>query len=209
MKLFVFGTEGRMAKAIKELALKAPHTHLLDVPEKACPMIDFTAPAALEANLTLALGMRAPYMVGTTGLSENQFQGLRDASQKIPVLWAPNTSLGANLLFELATLSSKVLTGFKASIQDIHHAHKKDSPSGTALSLQKAIDRTCEIASTRTGEVAGIHEVLFESPFESLSLKHEVSDRRVFAQGALLAAAFLSHQKPGLYTMKDVLGSPK
>lgn len=209
MKLFVFGTKGRMAKAIKDLARLNPAIQLLNAPEKDCALIDFTAPAALKANLALALERNASYMIGTTGLSGDQFEDLRHASQQIPVLWASNTSLGANLLFELTALSSKILSDFSVSIQDIHHAHKKDSPSGTALVLKQAVGRDCKITSTRTGEHAGIHEVLFESPLENLSLKHEVSNQKVFAQGALLAAAFLSKQKPGLYSMKDVLGFAK
>jgi 4-hydroxy-tetrahydrodipicolinate reductase len=209
MELFVFGTKGRMAKAIKELALLDSHNQLLDFPKNGCILIDFTAPAALEANLALALEHQAAYMIGTTGLTPDQFKTLAHASQKIPVLWAANTSLGANLLFELTALSSKVLSNFKVSIQDIHHIHKKDSPSGTALVLKQSVGRNCQITSTRAGEHAGIHEVLFESPFERLSLKHEASDRKVFAQGALLAAAFLMKQKPGLYSMKDVLGFAK
>ena len=209
MKLFVFGTQGRMSNAIRDLANSDPTIERLSTPQKNCVLIDFTAPDAFEKNLTIAKQYQAAYMIGTTGLTPEQFEDLHQASVQIPVLWASNTSLGANLLFELTHLASKILKDSRVSIEDIHHVHKKDSPSGTALILQKAVGRNCEIASTRVGETAGIHEVLFSSPFETVSLRHEVSDRKVFARGALLAAGFLSKQKPGLYTMKDVLGFPK
>lgn len=209
MKLFICGNNGRMSQAIKALAQTDPNMKLLTELEKHCAIIDFTAPAAFEANLELALKNQATYMIGTTGLSQKQLDSLKPASQKIPVLWAPNTSLGANLQIELARISSQILSEFQVSIQDIHHQHKKDAPSGTALALQKAVGRDCEITSSRIGEVAGIHEVLLSSALESLSLKHEVFDRKVFAQGAILASLFLSKQKPGLYTMKDVLGLPQ
>ncbi|MEI6805726.1 MAG: dihydrodipicolinate reductase C-terminal domain-containing protein [Myxococcaceae bacterium] len=209
MKLFVFGTQGRMSRAIQDMALLDSHIQLLSTPEKNCVLIDFTSPAALKSNLETAQKYQAAYMIGTTGLAPEQFEALSQASTQIPVLWASNTSLGANLLFELTRLASQKLTNFTVSIEDTHHVHKKDSPSGTALVLQESVGRDCKIVSHRTGETAGIHTVLFGGPFETLSLKHEVSDRKVFAQGALLAAQFLSQQKPGLYTMKDVLGFPK
>ena len=203
MKLFVFGTQGRMSKSNRDLA------QVISAPEKNCTLVDFTAPAALESNLAIALQYQAAYLIGTTGLSEDQFEQLHSASKHIPVLWASNTSLGANLLFELTHLAAKALSDFKVSIHDTHHVHKKDSPSGTALSLQKAVGRDCQITSARIGEIVGVHEVLFQSPYETLLLKHEALDRKVFAQGAILAAHFLSKQKPGLYSMKDVLGFSK
>jgi len=198
-----------MSQAIKILAQAYPDIELLAHPEKNCAIIDFTAPAPFEANLELALENQATYMIGTTGLNQEQLNSLKPASQKIPILWAPNTSLGANLQMELARISSQILSEFHVSIQDIHHQHKKDAPSGTALALQKAVGRDCEITSSRTGEVAGIHEIIFSSALENLSIKHEVLGRKVFAQGALWASLFLSKQKPGLYTMKDVLGLPQ
>jgi 4-hydroxy-tetrahydrodipicolinate reductase len=209
MKLFVFGTQGRMSKTIQELALSDFRIQRLSTPEKNCVLIDFTSPDALESNLKIAKQCQAAYMIGTTGLGPKQFEALSDASTQIPVLWASNTSLGANLLFELTHLASQKLADFKVSIEDVHHIHKKDSPSGTALVLQKAVGRACDIMSSRVSEVAGIHTVSFSGPFETLSLRHTVSDRKVFAQGALWAAHFLSEQKPGLYTMKDVLGFSK
>src|SRR3989338_9213019 len=208
MKLFVFGTKGRMSQAIQKLAQAHPDIELINQPEKNCVLIDFTAPAAIEANLKIALQNQAAYIIGTTGLGQDQFKQLENAAKKIPVLQAPNTSLAMNLLFELAHISSKVLAQFDISIQDIHHQHKKDAPSGTALALQKAVGRNCKINSVRAGETVGIHEVLFSSPYETLSLKHEAMDRKVYAEGALLASFFLSKQKPGLYSMKDVLGLP-
>lgn len=206
MKLFVFGTNGRMSRAIQSLVQTYSDITLLTKPETGCSLIDFTSPAALESNLALALEQASPYMIGTTGLSLEQFDSLEQASKKIPILWASNTSLGANLLFELSRLASQKLPDFTPRIRETHHVHKKDSPSGTALTLQKALGNDCSIESLRIGETAGIHEISFSSRYETLSIKHEVTDRQVFAEGAILASLFLAKQQPALYRMKDVLG---
>lgn len=206
MKLFICGTQGRMSLELRELARSNSHIALIDTPEHACAIIDFTAPQAIHAHLDLAIKHQAAYLVGTTGLTSDHFALLKQASNKIPVLQTSNTSLGANLLFELTHLSSKILSNFKIAIHDIHHLNKKDTPSGTALSLQKAAGRPCEMSSSRIADVIGVHDVIFSGSSETLSLKHEVLDRKVFAEGALMAALFIYGKKPGLYTMQDVLG---
>lgn len=198
-----------MSQAIQKLARIDPNIQLLEQPEPHAVLVDFSASQALEAHLNTALSTQSAYLVGTTGLTQEHFKKLDQAAQAIPVLWAPNTSLGANLLIELTQISSAVLKDFNVLIQDVHHQHKKDSPSGTALALQKAVGKNCEIQSSRIGEVTGVHEVTFSNPYETVSLRHEALDRQIFAQGALLASFFLSQQSPGLYTMKDVLGFPK
>ncbi|MBL4819358.1 MAG: 4-hydroxy-tetrahydrodipicolinate reductase [Deltaproteobacteria bacterium] len=206
MKVFVCGSEGRMSSSIRALLDIHPELQLESTPENSQVVIDFTAPQAFDTNLSLALQHGSAFLCGTTGLSQRQHESLKEAAQKIAVLWASNTSLGANLLIELTRIASKLLPRFPISIQDTHHRHKKDAPSGTALSLQTAAARPCNISSSREGEVVGVHEVIFQSAFERVSLKHEALDRKVFAEGALSAAAFLGGQKPGLYSIQDVLG---
>ncbi|MES2504480.1 MAG: dihydrodipicolinate reductase C-terminal domain-containing protein [Myxococcota bacterium] len=206
MKLFIFGTKGRMSLAISELAETHADIEVSKQPTQGCAIIDFTSSDAFETHIKTALELSCPYMVGTTGLSPDHFQMMEEVAQKIPVLWASNTSLGANLLFELMKIASTTLAHFPIAINDVHHKHKKDAPSGTALTLQQAAGRPCDISSYRVEDAVGIHEIVFTGAHESIALRHEVTDRKVFAEGAILASRFLSEQKPGLYTMQDVLG---
>jgi 4-hydroxy-tetrahydrodipicolinate reductase len=128
-----------------------------------------------------------------------------------PMLWAPNFSLGVNVLIELARYAGMMmrsLEGFDAHIVETHHTKKKDAPSGTAMAIAKAasdaLDRPIPTTSVRTGSVPGTHELIFDGAFEQLSLTHLARDRRVFAEGALKAADWLVGKK-GVFTMRDVL----
>jgi 4-hydroxy-tetrahydrodipicolinate reductase len=129
------------------------------------------------------------------------------------LLWAANFSLGVNVLLELARAAGGLLRGHGLDVHlvETHHAAKKDAPSGTALAIARAagpaLGREIPITSVRTGHVPGTHELTFDGPFEQLRLVHEARDRRVFAEGALAAAAWLAaRREPGVYTMQDVLG---
>lgn len=177
---------------------------------KAAVVIDFSTKEAARNNLLAAAEFRAPIMLGVTGLDDDILAIAKDASLRIPVIVAPNTSLMANLMAAFCRLASKALAQFEASILDIHHHAKKDAPSGTALALAQAITTShpnldIEIRSMRKGTVAGEHTVYLFNEYDRLELTHRVADRRIFAEGALVAAQFLFGRGPGLYDMDDVL----
>jgi 4-hydroxy-tetrahydrodipicolinate reductase len=193
--------------------------------------IDFTLPQATPANLAACVAAKCPIVIGTTGLDDAVRQQLSAAARDIPVLSAPNMSLGVNLLLRLVELAaSKLGDDFDAEIFEAHHRFKKDSPSGTALALGAALARgrgvdLKEIAEYdrhgvaeprrrgaigfsvfRGGDVVGDHTVTFAGIGERIELSHRASDRMAFARGAVSAARWIVGRGPGTYSMQDVLG---
>jgi len=156
-----------------------------------------------------------PIVVGTTGWYDELPEVTRIAKESgTGLLWSSNFSLGVNVMIELARYAGTLmhpLEGFDAHIVETHHSRKKDAPSGTAIAIGKAasdaLDRPIPTTSVRTGSVPGTHELIFDGMFEQLSLTHVARDRRVFAEGALQAAAWLIGKK-GVFTMRDVLELP-
>jgi len=134
-----------------------------------------------------------------------------------PVLWAPNFAIGVNLFVELTRRAGELMAAapeFAAAVVETHHSAKKDAPSGTAIAIVKAMEKGLRketpVTSVRTGSVPGTHEVIFDSTYEQMTLRHEARDRRVFADGALRAAQWLiGKQGGGVFTMRDVLGFTK
>jgi len=204
---------------------------IMDVPEKAFmdadAVIDFSHPEALQKNLDEALTQQKPYVVCLTGLTDVQKMKLEQASQKIPLILAPNTSLGIALLRKLALLAAEVLGPFyDISLLEMHHRHKTDAPSGTSLSLAEPLRKlehlkknkppysphsprqpgTIECAVLRGGGVTGDHSVIFAGDQDMITLEHRALDPRLFAQGAIKAAQWLFGKPAGLYTMDDVVG---
>lgn len=193
--------------------------------------IDFTLPEATSDNLAAAAGLRIPMVIGTTGLDAARHALIRRASEKLPLLVAPNMSLAMNLLFGLVGRSAAALPAdYDVEIFEAHHRHKADAPSGTALRLGEiaAGARNSTLAavgvygrfgksdgrppgaigfsSLRAGDIIGEHHVLFAGTGETLELVHRATDRMTFAHGALAAARWLVGRPPGLYGMADVLG---
>lgn len=174
--------------------------------------IEFTVPESALANVKAAVAARCPIVVGTTGWSKELPTLAAWVNERGgALLTAANFSLGVNAFVQIVAVASRLLGGpggFDAHIVETHHATKKDAPSGTALTLHNAAEwpRDIPITSVRTGSVPGIHEIIFDAPFETLQLTHIARDRRVFAEGALVAAAWLVGRK-GVFTMKDVLES--
>ena len=175
-------------------------------------LVEFTEPGSAAANVRAALRAGYPVVVGTTGwygdLDELSQEALESGGA---MLWSANFSVGVNLFFLLAERSARLLariSGFDAHIVETHHAAKRDAPSGTALTVQQRVaaasGRAVPVTSVRTGHVPGTHELIFDAPFEQIRLVHEARDRRVFAEGALLAAAWL-RGRSGVFTMSDVL----
>jgi 4-hydroxy-tetrahydrodipicolinate reductase len=219
--------DGKMGQAIRQLALDKGwkvtatlgerenaggagiNARSLGNPQVA---VEFTQPDAAVGNITACLKAGVPIVVGTTGWYDSLPEVTRIAKESgTPLLWAPNFSLGVNVLIELARYAGTImrsLDGFDAHIVETHHATKKDAPSGTAMAIGKAasdaLDRPIPTTSVRTGSVPGTHELIFDGAFEQLSLTHLARDRRVFAEGALKAADWLIGKK-GVFTMRDVL----
>mgnify|MGYP000984378829 FL=1 len=198
--------------------------------EKTDIIIDFTIPKCTIEVLKIASKLNKRVVIGTTGFTQKEDKIIKKYSKKIPILKAGNMSLGVNLLMYLAEIASKSLNdNYLSKIYEIHHKHKKDYPSGTALMLGKGIadgknkdlynlmgkkflnkknfpyGKKINFNSIRKGEIIGEHEVMFSSGKETISLNHEASDRTLYSDGALTAAKWLMQKKSGLYSMRDLL----
>lgn len=174
--------------------------------------VEFTVPSAAPGNIRAIIAAGVPVVVGTTGWY-GQFDTIATdvRAHDGALLAATNFSLGVNIFEQIAEVAARLLSqapGFDAHLVETHHAAKKDAPSGTANTLGRtasaAWGRDIPITSVRTGSVPGTHELIFDAPFEQIHLEHIARDRRVFAEGALVAAAWLIGRR-GVFTMKDVL----
>jgi len=175
-------------------------------------VIDFTSPKGTMANLEASRQHKKPIVIGTTGLSPEQLNEIKNASKEIPVLFSPNMSVSVNLLFDLVKKAAHVLgKAYSARMEEVHHIHKKDKPSGTGKLLRDIINKERKdlndipIDSIRKGEVVGDHKIIFDSDEDTLEITHKAKTRDIFAIGALRAAKFLVGKPKGLYSMKDVL----
>jgi 4-hydroxy-tetrahydrodipicolinate reductase len=177
--------------------------------------VEFTEPAAAPANIRACLRAGVPVVVGTTGW-HGELPAIAEEVRASggALLWASNFSVGVNLFFRIAGEAGRIVAraeGFDAHIVETHHAAKKDAPSGTALAVERelraGLGRPVPITSIRTGHVPGTHEIVLDAPFEQIVIAHAARDRRVFADGALLAARWLvAAPRQGVFTMSDVLG---
>ncbi len=187
-------------------------------------LIDFTTPAALEANLDAACTGHAAILVGTTGLESRHHAALDRAARDLAVLQTANTSIGVAVLTRLVAEAAAALPAWDIEVLDLHHRDKRDAPSGTALLLAEAAARgrgtpltrrtaprdgagAIGFAALRGGSAAGDHMVLLAGDGERIELHHRAESREIFAAGAVRAAAWLAGRPPGRYTMDDVLGS--
>jgi 4-hydroxy-tetrahydrodipicolinate reductase len=193
-------------------------------------IIDFTIPSCTLEMLKIASKLNKRVVIGTTGFNKKEESLIKKFSKKIPILKAGNMSLGVNLLIYLTEIASKSLNDdYLTKIFEVHHKHKKDYPSGTALMLGKGIangknkdiykligkkllnkktfpyGKKINFNSIRKGEIIGEHEVKFSSGKEIITLNHEAFDRALYSDGALTAAKWLVNKKPGLYSMRDLL----
>ncbi len=174
-------------------------------------LIDFTLPGPTLEHLKSCRKYGVPMVIGTTGIDTAGEKAIKDASGTIPIVYSPNMSMGVNTLFMVVREAARVLgKDFKIKMDETHHVHKKDAPSGTAKMIANVIKDACgteaQIKVVREGEVVGNHGIIFESDYETLEIRHDAKSRDVFADGALKAALFIAGKKPGLYTMGDVLG---
>ena len=221
-------TENRIIRK-KVLGLK-PELNSLNAFTNANVIIDFTVPKCTLEILKIAVKLKKKVVIGTTGFKKEEEDLIKKISKKIPILKAGNMSLGVNLLMYLTEITSKALgKSFLSKVYEVHHKHKKDYPSGTALMLGKGIadgkskkfygmigkkylnkksfpyGNKINFNSIRKGEVVGEHEVTFSSGKEIVTLNHESFDRALYSEGALTAAKWLLNKKPGLYSMRDLL----
>ena len=195
-------------------------------------VIEFSTPAATVAHAELAAANGTGHVIGTTGLGPDQAARITEAAARTPILWAANMSLGINLLLGLAEQVARALgpDAFDVEILELHHKHKVDAPSGTALALGAAVARgrgvtlaevadrgrdgltgarkagAIGFAALRGGDAVGDHSVIFAGAGERLELTHRASDRGIYARGAVRAAQWLHGRPPGLYGMAEVLG---
>lgn len=241
--LLISGVGGRMGRMLVAKAAEQGFAVVAGLDSKACAdfpfpvfqevdaisaspdvVIDFSSPPALPGLLRYLEKNRLPAVLGTTGYSDEQMRMIHEAARTLPLFQSPNMSRGVYVLHQLAKEAARLLVGFDIEIVEKHHRNKVDSPSGTALSLLKAVARTdsqpvygregkhCKrsdveigVHALRGGTVAGEHELGFYGQEESLLLVHQAQSRAVFASGALAAARWLLGQAPGLYGMKDLM----
>ena len=252
INLAITGCLGRMGQQLIKSAIKDKNFKLLVITEnkkidkkisgikasvnseaefkKVDVIIDFTIPRCTFEILKIASKLKKKVIIGTTGFTKKQESLIKIYSKKIPILKAGNMSLGVNLLMYLTEITSASLgKKFSSKILEIHHKHKKDYPSGTALMLAKGIaqgrgenfynlygkkflnkkkfpfGKKINFNSIRKGKIVGEHEVIFSSGKEIITLNHEAFDRALYSEGALSAAKWLAKKKPGLYSMRDLM----
>lgn len=219
---------GEMAGVARQVAISAD----LDVALKgASVLIDFTRPEATLAHIEACRQRKVAMVIGTTGFDTVGKTAIAEAARAIPIVFAPNMSVGVNLVFKLLDMASRVLNeGYDIEIIEAHHRHKVDAPSGTALRMGEVIAQalgrdlkecavygregvtgerqpsTIGFATVRGGDIVGDHTALFAAVGERVEISHKASSRMTFALGALRAARFLAGQQSGLYDMQDVLG---
>jgi 4-hydroxy-tetrahydrodipicolinate reductase len=254
MKITVCGAAGRMGQAILSIAKADSDVQIIGALEydgnkaigtgdpvissvndlekfldETNAVIDFTNPESALKNLETAKKYGTPFVVGTTGFSEDQRKKITEVSKSIPVIFSPNMSVGINILFKLVETIAKKIPDYDIEIVELHHNKKKDSPSGTAVKLLEvaassiekniedvvvygrhfsdAVRKKDEIGtlSVRAGDIVGEHTVYFAGTGERLELTHRAHSRDTFALGAIRAAKWVEGKKPGLYDMSDVL----
>jgi len=221
-------TENRIIN--KKIGGIKPNLNTENAFKRANVIIDFTVPKCTFEVLKIASKLKKKVVIGTTGFTQKEENLIKKYSKKIPILKAGNMSLGINLLMYLTEIASKSLgNNFLSKVFEIHHKHKKDHPSGTALMLGKGIaagknkdfyklmgkkylnkknfpyGKKINFNSIRKGEVVGKHEIKFSSGKEIITLNHEAFDRALYSEGAFTAAKWLMNKKPGLYSMRNVL----
>ena len=221
-------TENKLVK--KNFSGIRPEINSENAFKKTDVIIDFTVPRCTLEILKIASKLKKKVVIGTTGFNRSQENLIKKYSKSIPILKAGNMSLGVNLLMYLTEIASKSLNDeYLSKIFEIHHKHKKDYPSGTALMLGKGIadgknknlynlmgkkylnkksfpyGKKINFNSIRKGEIIGEHEVKFSSGKEIITLNHEAFDRALYSDGALTASKWLMKKKPGLYSMRDLL----
>ncbi len=236
----IYGANGRMGKQIKECLESESATqicilyirggNLEEFFKKSDVIIDFSSSEGTHALLNYAKTTPKPLVIGTTGLDEKIMQLMQSTSELMPVFYATNMSLGIAVLNHLASKASAILKNFDIEILEMHHRHKKDAPSGTAITLAESVAKArnlelqkvkisgrdgiigerskdeIAVMSLRGGDIVGRHTVGFYEDGEFLELNHTATSRATFARGAIKIALWLNKQKPKFYSINDFLG---
>ncbi len=236
----VIGSKGAMGEALRRVIEASGHDYaggvdkgddVGDLADVSDVLVDFSAPAALQANLHAAIGAGVPIVIGTTGLEPGHHEAIDHAARAVPVLQTGNTSLGVTLLAHLVQeAAARLGPDWDIEIVEMHHRRKVDAPSGTAILLGEAAAQGRGIdfatnresgrdgqtgarergaigfAALRGGTVAGEHSVILAGEQERITLSHSAENREIFARGAIKAADWLKGREPGRYTMEQVLG---
>lgn len=243
-RVIIVGSKGRMGEALLRLGAKDPaldliggvdrDDDLLTLVDRCDVLIEFAHHSVTEQLVELAVQRNKALVIGTTGHTPEEKAKIAAVTNRVPVVFAPNYSIGVNVLFYLTQLAAETLgDAFDQEVIEMHHHHKLDAPSGTARRLGEILAQAAggtydelvrngragdvgartkkEIGmhALRGGDVVGDHTVVFAAPGERIELTHKASSRDTFASGALRAAAWVKAQKPGLYSMQDVLGFGK
>jgi len=224
MRILVLG-HGKTGKLVAEVAAERGHgVHVLDAKENPnaaalTPMflttfdvvIDFTTPEAVLTNMRACLAVGAKMVIGTTGWYEKLGDMKALAERRgASLLYGTNYSIGVQIMIQLAQKMAETLksSGYSFSISETHHESKLDAPSGTAITLRDAVKAIAAVdipvEAHRTGDIAGIHTLVAEGPSDRITLTHESSSRRPFAEGAVRAAEWLTAQRPGVYDLQNV-----
>ncbi|CAN7297334.1 4-hydroxy-tetrahydrodipicolinate reductase [Pseudoxanthomonas sp. LjRoot143] len=232
-RLLIHGASGRMGQALLRLAAveperyqivgavtrRTPSPRVVDgVPHFAASelagvpafdvAIDFSLPEGFDPVLALCVERKAALVSGTTGISSAQLDALAAAAATIPLVWATNFSLGVAIMAELVERAAAALQGWDVDVVESHHVHKKDAPSGTALTLGQAAGSAgaqVHYASLRAGDIVGEHTVQFAGLGERIELTHRATHRDIFARGALHVAGRVRGRTPGAYRVRDLL----
>lgn len=247
MRILLCGANGKMGKVVYECTANFENVTVAagvdpygendafplfrsfdEIDVQADVIIDFSHPAMLPSMLKYAVEKKIPAVVATTGIDEKGLQLIKEASEKIPVFFTANMSLGINLISELAKKAAAVLSpDFDIEIIEMHHNQKIDAPSGTALLLADEISSALQeepvyefdrhskrmkrtkneigISSVRGGTIVGEHEIIFAGTDEVIKISHSAYSKKLFANGAINAAKYIVGAKSGMYSMKDIL----
>ena len=211
-KVIINGANGKMGQAVARIIKASPQLGLTVIAlreagdktaEKADVIIDFSTPQGAMESFDLAKEQKAACLIGTTNLPE-RFLFQMQEEHKIPLFYAPNVSLSVYFFGQLLKKAAQMYAGYDMGLHEIHHAHKKDAPSGTAKRLAEIIGLPQEnISYERLGEVPGTHILTLSGPYDKIILKHEALNRDLFAASAVEIAAWLVNQPAGFYTMQD------
>ena len=240
-RIVIVGSKGRMGEALLRLARANPALELvggvdkddnvLDLIDRADVLVEFAHHALTPLLAQTAVEHKKALVIGTTGHTDGERASIEGQAQKIPIVFAPNYSVGVNLLFYLTKIAAQTLgDDYDREVVEMHHRHKLDAPSGTARRLAEILaqaaggtydanvihgrhgdvgarpKKVIGMHALRGGDVVGDHTVMFAADGERLELAHKASSRDTFASGALRAAQWVGSKKPGLYSMQDVLG---
>lgn len=217
MKIAILGY-GKMGKAIEKIAMERGHEIILKInsqnPAETADFssievaIDFSTPKTAFNNIRIALQNGVPVVSGTTAWLEKQKKAEQIAlKNNTAFMYASNFSIGVNLFFELNKKLNQLMSNheqYQATIKEIHHVHKLDAPSGTAITLAKDMQKEINIKSERKGEYPGIHIITYKSEIDTIEIKHEAHKRKGFALGAVLAAEWIKDKK-GVLNISDML----